>query len=392
MSYYIHKTKLPLPYRNLYDGGVYEDRNRVDQNGFIDLGYVLEQNYEEKYNSAAIVESSLFHKFDSKKISYVERAYAPDYAQYSGLEGYFGGLDGVLRGTSPSFKKCLFDSSVRGFTGDLQFKLMPRDEYDEIDLHPYIQIYQDNTEIDVIKTYDNQLAHMPNKFLFILQGAGGGGGGGAHFLGSAGGSGGGSGALFATVIDFASSREVTVRLGKGGVGSNEGSQINGSDGEESWITASLGHVHVLGGKGGEYAHDDSVGGEGGSVTDLSGLIPIASQPGAKGGNRGGIIGGGARGGSFGLSQITLPTSQLVHTTLNATGGTGGAAPRYAGGGAGSFFGNGGDGGVDNGYNGMSNAGKNGVYGAGGGGGGDNAFDDEYGKGGNGGDAVLKIYY
>jgi hypothetical protein len=412
-DYLINIDQLPDNYRSLYYH--YNEQDSTNDaifsdyvsNGFVDITNILEMNHDNNFNDTAICFANFYDSLDNKLYYVNGKNNNPSYTESFPNILYNEGksLFGLLRGESPSFKRCLFDSSeydLAGATFIIRFQNYDDGDYDA---HPYIRIgvYDDQDKlvrlIGDINRHDNDLSNIPHKLLFVLQGAGGGGGGGAG-LGElfAGGSGGGSGGLAAVIVDL-SKGLVGVGLGKGGVGSNEASHTNGADGEYSFIVQGTEDEAisciVYGGKGGGYAREinisgSNLGGGAGGTVDNKGFPFIIHQNGAKGGDRGGTE-RSENGANFGITKITLPTSQLVYKELNASGGTGGGSPRYAGGGAGSFFGNGGDGGKDNAGK-DGNPGKNGGYGAGGGGGGDAALNDTYGKGGNGGDAVLKIYY
>ena len=396
-GYYVHRNLLTdwqqKTFKNYF---TYDYDNSTEKYN----GIALENLFETSNYTTSSLSTLSNYGSDADTFKYIPSSSSPDWSLFTSLDNCFGpSLSGVLKGESPTFGTCVFDST----TDEDNFAM--RDNFIF-----YLSSDRKEISIDAIDMYGNRSGHgeisaskfpdnfIPNKLLFVIQGAGGGGGGERA---SSSGHGGAGGGLVAVIGDLAGG-EITVTLGRGGAGGAAGSGKSGSDGGPSTFTDYTGTIKINGGKGGREggAGGDDHMAKGGTV-ELNGSgshYIIAMQTGGKGGVNEltattTFTGQTQQGEVFPLSQINMATktdAPLTNMVLDRTGSRGSTSSATAGSGAGSFFGNGGAAGKNN--SGSDNAGKDGTYGAGGGGGGNATLNDTYGKGGNGGDAVLKVYY
>lgn len=375
-GYYVHKDILTT------------NQQETFKNYFNEDYIALEDLFETSNYTTTSLDTLSKYTSATDTFKYVPTNLGSEWSSRLTLNDYFGpNLSGVLRGESPTFKTCVFDSTS---TSAKTLKFNISDDRSAI-------IVKDSGDGEITRIAASKFPNsfLPNKLLFVIQGAGGGGGG---ELSASSGFGGASGGLVAVVGDVSDNDGITVKLGTGGAGGAAGSKKNGSDGGQSTYMDYNGTIKINGGQGGHYAFaggSDSKA-KGGTV-ELTGdgyHSIVVMQNGSAGGvnetTATTTSGQTQQGQVFPISEIDLSNASLTNATLSSSGSRGSTSSATAGSGAGSFFGNGGAAGKNN--SGSDNAGKNGTYGAGGGGGGNATLNDTYGKGGNGGDAVLKVYY
>ena len=247
--------------------------------------------------------------------------------------------------------------------------------------------------ITTVTTTTNVTLGTPLAVEYLVVAGGGGGGGGSNG-GTAGGGGGGGGLRTATGFVVTGGTPITVTVGAGGTGSDNGTGQNGFNsvfstitslgggGGGGWISGGGGYTNAnSGGAGGGASFSGAIGAGTANQGNAGG---IGGFTGAAGGTGGGLAGGG--GGANGSGSV------------GGAGGAGGASSisgssvTYAGGGGGSggsnpIGGAGGAGGGGAGTNGSGGTATAGTENFGGGGGG-----SYVGTGGAGGKGVVIIRY